>query len=111
MAGGGGEGAVYDGVSLSIPNTQDEDVSCCGGGTFYGHESFCDCGHVAFEKERNRKDEAIELVLLCAQDIVDGWPTLTFRTIVNMTKKVDTLKQALDADSLSFANRKLCRKE
>jgi hypothetical protein len=41
--------------------------------------------------------EAIELALLCAQDIVDGWPTLTFRTIGQMTKKVDTLKQALEA--------------
>ncbi len=41
--------------------------------------------------------EEIELTLLCAQDIVDGWPTLTFRTIGGMTKKVDTLKQALDA--------------
>jgi hypothetical protein len=46
--------------------------------------------------ERVRK-EALELVILCAQDIVDGWPTLTFRTIGNMTKKVDTLKQALEA--------------
>ncbi len=42
-------------------------------------------------------NEAMELMLLCAQDIVDGWPTLTFRTIGQMTKKVDTLKQALEA--------------
>jgi hypothetical protein len=70
---------------------------CCGGGDFYGHESFCDCGHVAYEKDMLRKKEATDLVLLCAQDIVDGWPTLTFRTIGNMTKKIDTLKQALDA--------------
>jgi len=40
--------------------------------------------------------EELELLLLVAQDIVDGWPTLTFRTIGNMTKKVDTLKQALE---------------
>jgi hypothetical protein len=44
-----------------------------------------------------RKLEAAELALLYAQDVVDSWPTLTFRTAGIMTKKVDTLKQALDA--------------
>ena len=85
------------GHPTNLELTSKEEPSCCGGGDFYGHESFCDYGHLAYELARARKDEAIELALLCAQDIVDGWPTLTFRTIGSMTKKVDTLKQALDA--------------
>ena len=116
--GGGEEDAIYDGVSLRGPD-------CCGGGTFHGHQSFCDVGHVKAERadheyveslrksiedkraytdhltlvnaDLKRKLEATELVILCAQDIVDGWPTLTFRTISGMTNKVDTLKQALEA--------------
>src|ERR1700677_4694428 len=35
-----------------------------------------------------KREESLELALICAQDIVDGWPTLTFRTIGGMTKKV-----------------------
>ena len=41
--------------------------------------------------------EAIELALVCAQDIVDAWPQTTMRTIGQMTKRIETLKQALEA--------------
>ena len=51
---------------------------------------------VKFEiAQRKHQKEAIELVLICAKDIVDAWPTLTFRTLVSMTKRIDTLAQAL----------------
>lgn len=26
------------------------DPPCCGGGDFFGHEPFCDCGHVVWEQ-------------------------------------------------------------
>lgn len=38
---------------------------------------------------------ALELVVICAQDIVAAWPETTMRTLSNMTKRVDTLRQAL----------------
>jgi hypothetical protein len=41
--------------------------------------------------------EALELVLICAQGIVDAWPELTMRKLGEMTKRVDTLRQALEA--------------
>ena len=40
--------------------------------------------------------EAIELALICAQDIVDAWPELSIRKLAEMTKRVDTLRQALE---------------
>lgn len=43
------------------------------------------------------KIDADELVLICAQDIVNAWPTLTMRTMGEMTKRIDTLRQALEA--------------
>jgi hypothetical protein len=46
--------------------------------------------------EAKTPSEEVELALLCAQDIVNNWPTLTFRTLVTMTKRVDTLRQALE---------------
>jgi len=45
---------------------------------------------------QNARDEAMELVLICAQDIVAAWPETTMRTLGNMTKRVDTLRQALE---------------
>lgn len=48
-------------------------------------------------KQKIEAAEAIELVLICAQDIVDAWPELTMRKLGEMTKRVDTLKQALEA--------------
>jgi hypothetical protein len=41
--------------------------------------------------------ESLELVVVCATDIVNAWPTLTMRLLGAMTNRVDTLKQALDA--------------
>jgi hypothetical protein len=43
------------------------------------------------------RQEALELVMVCAQDIVDAWPKLTFRTIGSMSNRIDTLRQALGA--------------
>jgi len=50
--------------------------------------------------ELERREEALELALICAQDIVDAWPTLTMRTLGNMTKRIDTLRQALEASKI-----------
>ena len=47
--------------------------------------------------EADRKLEALQLVLICAQDIVKAWPALTMRTLGTMTNRIDTLKQALEA--------------
>jgi hypothetical protein len=38
-----------------------------------------------------------ELVFICAQDIVKAWPDLSIRTLGQMTKRIDTLRQALEA--------------
>ena len=125
MAGGGGEGAVYDGCSVNGKPTQkgdfldeviaeraeknpkfdelveDKYVELL---RKRAEDARADADHRALvnadllrklESAKNR-EESLELVLLCAQDIVDGWPALTFRTIGGMTKKVDTLKQALE---------------
>jgi len=42
------------------------------------------------------KLESLELVRLCARDIVNQWPKVTFRTIVFVTKMVETLSQAIE---------------
>jgi hypothetical protein len=44
-----------------------------------------------------QRAEAIELVFICAQDIVKAWPELSIRTLGQMTKRIDTLRQALEA--------------
>lgn len=49
----------------------------------------------ALEADRKRR-EAMELISLYAQDIVKAWPTMTIRTIGQMTARVASLKQALD---------------
>jgi hypothetical protein len=41
--------------------------------------------------------EAQELVNICAKDIVDAWPQTSMRTLGQMTKRMDTLRQALEA--------------
>jgi hypothetical protein len=54
----------------------------------------------AFEsiaKAMDARKEAQELALICAQDIVDAWPTLTMRALGSMTGRIETLKQALEA--------------
>lgn len=53
-------------------------------------------GDPAFFGER-QNSEAMDLVLICAQDIVDAWPQTTIRTLGQMTKRMDTLRQALEA--------------
>lgn len=50
-------------------------------------------------KERALKAEKrisnLDLVLVCAKDIVNAWPGLTIRMLGSMTNRIDTLKQAL----------------
>lgn len=41
------------------------------------------------------QQEALELVLICANDIVDAWPKMTIKTIASMAGRIDTLKQAM----------------
>lgn len=41
--------------------------------------------------------QALELVIICSRDIVEAWPTMTMRTLGQMTKRMDTLRQALEA--------------
>jgi hypothetical protein len=52
-------------------------------------------------KTRALKAEAtlasLELVVVCASDIVAAWPKLTMRALGTMTKSIDTLRQALAA--------------
>lgn len=43
------------------------------------------------------KLEAMELLIICAQDIVAAWPRFTLRTVGLMTRSIDTLKQAIDS--------------
>lgn len=49
--------------------------------------------------EKVKNTEALELVLICAKDIVDAWPQVTLRTLGQMTKRIETLRQALEAVS------------
>jgi hypothetical protein len=44
-----------------------------------------------------RDREAMDLILICARDIVNAWPKTTIRTLGEMTKRMDTLRQALEA--------------
>lgn len=41
------------------------------------------------------KLEAAELVVMIANDIINMWPTVTFRTIVRVTEKLAFLKDAV----------------
>lgn len=54
----------------------------------------------AMWKERalkaEKKLEALELVASYAKDVVNYWPSMTFRTIRIMIPKMDALKEALD---------------
>ena len=43
-----------------------------------------------------QKEEALQLVIVCATDIVNAWPTVTLRTLWSMTNKIDILKQAVN---------------
>jgi hypothetical protein len=48
-------------------------------------------------KEAEKKLDAMELVVVCAADIVEAWPKMTMRTLSQMTVRMDTLRQALEA--------------
>lgn len=45
--------------------------------------------------ELNRKLENYKLLASVAQDVVDFWPSMTFRTIRLMIPKMEALKEAL----------------
>lgn len=45
--------------------------------------------------ELNRRLEAYQLVASYAKDVVDYWPSMTFRTVRIMIPKMDALKEAL----------------
>lgn len=45
--------------------------------------------------ELNRKLEDYKLVASYAKDVIDFWPTMTFRTIRIMIPKMEALKEAL----------------
>ena len=49
--------------------------------------------------ELNRKLEVYKLVASYAQDVVNYWPLMTFRTIRIMIPKMDALKEALELAS------------
>ena len=42
-----------------------------------------------------KKVEALELVASYAKDVVDYWPSMSFRTVRIMIPKMDALKEAL----------------
>lgn len=46
--------------------------------------------------ELNRKLENYKLIASYAQDVIDFWPSMTFRTIRLMIPKMDALKEALN---------------
>jgi hypothetical protein len=48
------------------------------------------------EREQNRQ-ESLEMVLLYAKDLLDYWPHFSFKTVPIMMKKMDALKQAIEA--------------
>jgi hypothetical protein len=48
-------------------------------------------------RDQKKQLETQELVLICARDIVNAWPHTTMRTLGEMTKRMDTLRQALEA--------------
>jgi hypothetical protein len=40
--------------------------------------------------------DQLELVLICARDIVKAWPQMTIRNKAQMSEYMDTLRQALE---------------
>ena len=46
-------------------------------------------------QQAEKRSEAVEFVLMYAQDIVEMWPTVTLRTLWKVTDKVASLKSAL----------------
>lgn len=48
-------------------------------------------------KRAEAKVEAADLIVLYVNDLVDMWPSVTFRTIGRVTEKVSVLKDAVKA--------------
>jgi len=51
-------------------NVQVTAPECCGGGDFYGHEPFCDCGSVLAEREIAERMAKLEAVAAAAARLV-----------------------------------------
>lgn len=47
-------------------------------------------------KKAEKKLEALELVASYAKDVIDFWPSMTFRTVRVMMPKMAALKEALE---------------
>lgn len=47
------------------------------------------------KKLADDRKEALELLLVCAKDVVEYWPQFSFKTIRIMAGKMETLKQAV----------------
>lgn len=48
-------------------------------------------------EQQNDRAEALELVLLYSKDLLNYWPQFSFKTVPIMMKKMDALKQAVEA--------------
>lgn len=48
-------------------------------------------------KPTSNRADALELVYLYARDILTFWPQFSFKTVPIMMKKMDALKQAIEA--------------
>ena len=66
---------------------------CCGGGDFYGHESFCDCGHVLAE-------EAIGTVLKAVASLLSNLGG-TYDRPTASELDIQRLQRAWDANEYS----------
>jgi hypothetical protein len=38
----------------------------------------------------------MELIIICAKDIIAFWPKMTLKNLSSMTKMIDTLRQAVE---------------
>lgn len=47
-------------------------------------------------RELEAQKEAQELALSYAQDIVNSWPSMTLRTLSQMTNKINAMREALE---------------
>lgn len=82
-----------DGMSDSCFCDRGRDPQC----PRHGDKSSNFKARISQEAKANLRQEAMDLALICAQDIVNAWPTLTMRTLGTMTNRIDTLRQALQA--------------
>jgi hypothetical protein len=49
------------------------------------------------QEESQKRMEALEMIASYAKDIVEAWPSTTMRTLGQMTQRVNSLRQALEA--------------